>query len=91
MADQPVVTAVLLPRLKTEKPMTFTTLSSGRVIHVQSDKGDDWVFLSATPFSFKQDDIEFEGTVGLVQVRGGKAVLTLPSPGRLKAKDQVLD
>jgi len=91
MAGHPVVTALLLPRMKTDKPMPVTMLCEGRVIHVRTDNANDWIFLSASPFSFKQDDIEFEGTVGLVQIRGDKALLTLPSLGRLKARGQVLD
>ena len=91
LAGQPVVTALLLPRLKTEQPLNVTALSEGRVMRVQTAKGDDWIFLSATPFTFKQDDLEFAGTVGVAQIRGGKASLTLPAPGRLKAKGQSLE
>lgn len=90
MASQPVVTALLLPRTKTEKPMRVTTLADGRVMRVQTAKGDDWIFLSATPFTFKQDDIEFEGTAGVVQMRGGKGLMTLGAPGMLKAKGQMI-
>ncbi len=90
MSGAPVVTALLLPRLKTEAPMNVTTLADGRVLRVQTPKGDDWIFLSATPFSFKQDDLEFAGTVGVAQIRGGKAQLTLGAPGTLKARGQTI-
>lgn len=90
MTGAPVVTALLLPRLKTEAPMNVTTLAEGRVLRVQTPKGDDWIFLSATPFSFKQDDLEFGGTVGVAQIRGGKAQLTLGALGTLKARGQTI-
>jgi len=86
--EQPVVTALLIPRLSTEKAATVTTFSSGRVIRVQSERGEDWVFLSATPFSFQQDDLKFEGTVGLVQIRGDQKLLKLPETGRLELGGQ---
>ena len=91
MAGAPHLNAVLWPRMKAEKPPEFTSLAEGRVIRIRWGGDEDWVFLSRDPFTFKQDDIEFEGTAGLVQVRGGKAKLVLPCPGRLAARGQVLD
>ena len=44
MAGQPVVTALLVPRLKTEKPASITTFAEGRVLHVQTTTAEDWVF-----------------------------------------------
>ena len=47
-------------------------------------------FSSTSPFTFQQDDIEFEGSVGLAKIHGDDASLTLPSPGRLRVKSKVL-
>jgi hypothetical protein len=91
MSGQRVVTALLLPHLKGNKAMAVTSLNDGRVMRVQTLKGEDWVFMSASPFTFRNDDIEFEGTVGLVSVRDGKHVLTLPGPGTLKYKGRILE
>ena len=91
MNGDPQLNAVLWPRAKADKTPEFTSLAEGRVVRIRMAGGEDWVFLSRNPFTFKQDGVEFEGTAGLVQIRGGKAKLVLPCPGRLAARGQVLD
>ena len=51
----------------------------------------DYVFLSATRFTWKDADVAFDGTSGAVQLRGaGKPVLALGSGGRIEARGEVL-
>ena len=84
------ITAVLYPRLKLQKPPTFTTIDGGRAVKVESEAGADYVFLSAEPFTFKEDDIGFEGTAGSVRVRGGRTVLSLGAAGSISAHGTAL-
>jgi hypothetical protein len=86
----PVFTTVLFPRLKTDKTPVFTTLADGKVIKVQVGSETDYVFLNRTPFSFKENGIDFEGTSGLVRLHDGKAELALGDGGRLSAKGQTV-
>ena len=82
--------AVLYPRMKTDKPPVFTTLAEGKAVKVQNDVGTDYVFLSATQFSFKEGDVSFEGTVGAVTYRGDRVVLSLGAAGSITANGQSL-
>jgi len=77
------VTAVLYPRLKTEKPPLFTTIANGSGVKLQTATGTDYVFLSPTPISYKDADIAFEGTVGTAQRRGKKIVLAIGAAGSI--------
>ena len=81
---------MLYPRLKTEKPPTVTAIADGRGVKVESGAGTDYVFLSAEPFAFKQGDIAFEGTAGSIQLRGGRARLSLGAAGSISSGSQKL-
>ncbi|MHB9131635.1 MAG: hypothetical protein ACYDBB_11175 [Armatimonadota bacterium] len=83
-------TAVVYPRLKTEKPPVFTTLAGGKGVKVQSGAGTDYVFLSEKPFQFKEGDITFSGTVGVIQLRGKQVQLSLGAPGSIAARGKSL-
>lgn len=84
------MTYVLYPRLKTEKPPVFTSLGDGKVLCIQSDTGTDYVFLSATPFTWKQGTMSFEGKSGAIRFRGKKMVLSLGEAGSIEARGQTL-
>ena len=72
------LTVVLYPRLKTEKPPQVTALADGKGVKVVTPAGTDYVFLNPTSFACKEGDVAFEGKAGLVQVRNGKQVKSLP-------------
>jgi len=74
------VTAVLYPRLKTERPPLVTPLADGRGMTVRTPKGSDTIFLDLKPVSFKSDRISFEGKAGLVRNRRGKQTRTKVGP-----------
>ncbi len=82
------VTALVYPRLKNEAPPRMTALAGGKGIKVESPVGTDYVFLSPTRFEYQEGDVSFEGTVGVAQIRDGKATLSLGAPGRLSAAGQ---
>lgn len=88
--DSGAFTAVIYPRLKKEVPPVVTTLAGGKAIKIESTAGADFVFLSAAPFSYRDKDIAFTGTAGLVRVRGGSARLTLGAAGSLSAFGKTL-
>jgi hypothetical protein len=75
--------AVLYPRLKTEPAPAYTPLADGRGVKVQHAAGVDYVFLSATPMTYRDADLAFEGTAGAVLARGAKPQLFLGSGGKL--------
>ena len=81
---------VLSPRLKTETPPVITPLADGKAVKVRSGERTDYVFLSPTAFSFTQDDITFEGTVGTIQLEPNRIRLSLGSAGRVTAKGHEL-
>ncbi len=84
------ITAVLFPRMKTEVPPEITPLADGKAIRIRSQAGTDYVFLSPTPFTFREDDLSFEGTSGLIQLHGDTLVLALGSSGRIAARNHEL-
>lgn len=82
------VLTVIYPRLKTQKPPTITALAGGRAVKIEHEAGTDYVFLGDKPFTFDEGDIHFEGTTGLVKIRGGKVDVVLGEGGKLSARGQ---
>jgi len=85
------VTTVIFPRKEDEPVPECTALAGGKVIRIESSRGTDYVFLDTEPFTFEKDNIRFEGTVGCVQFRDDKPVLSLGSAGRIAVDDQVIE
>jgi len=85
------LTTVLYPRLKTQKQPVVTPLAGGSGVKVETSAGTDYVFLSDRPFRFHEGKITFEGTVGVVLIRGGgHAWLWLGAPGKIGAYGEIL-
>ena len=80
--DQPVF-CLLYPRLKTEKPASFTALADGRGVKIVSASGTDYIFLSLTPFAFHEGNVSFTGTTGVIRCRGNTVELTLSEGGEI--------
>jgi hypothetical protein len=85
-----VFTTLIYPRLKTETPPVFRSLADGRGIKVESTAGTDYVFLSAKSFMYSNADVSFGGTVGSIQIRGGRTNLSLGAFGRISIGGQTL-
>lgn len=84
-------TAVLYPRLKTEKSPIVTPLAEGKGARIETPAGIDYVFLSAVPFTYKADDIAFEGTAGVIRLRAGQPpLLWLDGGGSISAAGKTL-
>lgn len=84
------ITAVLFPRLKTELPPEISPLADGKAIRIRTQTGTDYLFLSPTPFTFRDDDLSFEGTSGLIQLHSKTLVLALGSAGQIAARNHEL-
>lgn len=84
------VFCVLWPRLKTEKPATFTSLADGRGVKVVHATGTDYVFLATVPFEFSEGDVSFKGTAGIIRARGKAVDLTLSEGGEIAFGDRKL-
>src|SRR5262249_1230272 len=84
-------TTIVYPRLKSEPAPVVTELADGKVVKVQSVAGTDYVFLASGPFAYKDQEISFSGTVGLVQIRSNEANLSLGAQGKLGAFGKTLD
>ncbi len=85
------LTAILYPYLKTEQMPFVTPIADGRGVKMEHGAGTDYVFLSATPFTYAQGDISFTGTCGAIRLRGnGAPALSLGAPGRIAARGKVL-
>jgi hypothetical protein len=80
------VLTVIYPRMKTQKPPTITVLADGRAVKIDHEAGTDYVFLSDKPFTFDEGDIHFEGTSGLVKIRGGKVSTESGEDGKLTVR-----
>lgn len=87
--DEPVF-GVLFPRLKGEKPAAFAPLAEGRGVKVTHGAGTDYVFLSGTPFEFRDGPVFFRGRAGLIRVRGQVADLTLCDGSEISFGDKTL-
>jgi hypothetical protein len=85
------LTSVLYPRLKTEQAPVFTSLAGGKGVKVQSGAGTDYVFISATPFTFAEDTIIFSGKSGAIRIRGNQMVLSLGEGGCIGAHGKILE
>lgn len=85
------LTTVVFPRLKAQKPPRFSTIADGNGVIIESDAGTDYVFLAAKPCSFQDNLVNFQGTVGAVQVRGAKTYVSLGAPGKVIAKGHTLE
>ena len=84
------VTAVLYPRLKSDKPPVATALAGGNGVKVQAAWGTDYVFLSREALKFSRGDISFEGTAGAAAIRGRKLTLSLGAAGSISAGGKTL-
>jgi hypothetical protein len=84
------LTALLMPRLKTAAAPVVTMIADGRGAKVQRGDDTDFVFLSAKPIEFTQGPLKFSGTVGVAQVRAGKAVLSLGAAGSISYATETL-
>jgi hypothetical protein len=89
-ADEAIV-AVLYPRMKDEKTAFCRLLANGKAVRIESAFGTDYVFLSPTPFEFKEGEVTFKGTVGAIQQRGSRVVLSLAEGGRIGFAEKVLE
>ncbi len=78
------LSAILYPRLKTEKPPKVMSIAGGKGAKVVTSAGADYVFLDPEPFSFEQGDVTFEGRAGVVKVRNGKQVKSIPGECEVK-------
>lgn len=96
-ADYPpgsrALTAVLYPRLKTQAPPKVTPLGGGKGLKIEHPpaggaagrSGDaDYVFLAPERFTFREGEIAFDGTAGVIRLRGGKAEQALGGGGSLR-------
>ncbi len=82
--------SVLYPRLHGEAAPTITSFQDGRLLVVESAAGKDYVFLSDVHAEIGHEDVQFQGTVGVVQVREDRTTLTLSAPGTITAAGRTL-
>jgi len=72
------LTTVLYPRMKSEKAPVVTAIADGRGAKVVTAAGTDYVFLDPDSFSHEQDGVTFRGKAGVIKVRDGKHVKSIP-------------
>jgi len=68
---------VMYPRLRNERPASFSSLADGRGVKAITVAGTDYVFLSDKPFDYRERDVVFRGTAGAIRVRNGSVTLIL--------------
>jgi len=72
------LTAILYPRLSSEKSPAVSMLSDGKGIRVKTAAGTDVIYLSREAVTGKLGKKSFEGKVGLAKTRGGRTVVVAP-------------
>ena len=84
------ITAVLYPRMKTEKPPQFTPIADGHGVKITHAAGTDYVFLSPTTITYQDENVSFSGTAGVARQRGEKVILSLGTAGKISQGKHVL-
>jgi len=85
-------TVLIYPRLRDEKGPVVTSLADGRGAKIESPSGTDYVFVSSgKPFEYKNGDIEFAGTIGVIQLRKSHHSLSLAAGGKISAGGHKLE
>ncbi len=82
-ADGPGLAVLLYPRMTSALTPTVTPIADGKGVKVQQNGGTDYVFVSPQPITVSEGTLSFAGTVGLVQLRAGKATLSLGAAGKI--------
>jgi hypothetical protein len=82
---------VVYPRLKNERQVVVTLVADGKAVKVETPAGTDYVFLSPQPFAFREGELSFDGTAGLIQMRADGVFLALGAAGRVAAARQLLE
>jgi hypothetical protein len=90
-ATTPLLRVLLLPRLKGEASPQVRFRAGGDVIEVRTPRGSDTILWGSGVFEYRDDNIVFKGTSGLVRLRAGKLVLALGDAGRIEASGQSLE
>ncbi|HEY5743252.1 MAG TPA: hypothetical protein VIS99_11985 [Terrimicrobiaceae bacterium] len=88
--DALVLTCLIYPRLKSEKPPSITAIADGKGVKIQSDAGTDYAFLSSTRFTYREKSVAFAGTAGAIKLRGNRTILSLGAAGSLSANGHTL-
>ena len=70
---------VLFPRLRDQKSPSFQVLADGRCVKSVGDWGTDYVFLGRKSFSYQEENLKFQGTAGVIQIRQESVRLVLLS------------
>lgn len=83
-------TTIIYPRHKLQSPLKCTPIADGKGAKIEHDYGTDYVFLARAPFEYEDEDIRFKGQVGCIQIRKGKATLSLGAGGMIAYKSQML-
>lgn len=83
---------VLFPVLPKEKNPSFAAIADGQGVRISGKGWSDYVFDVGgnVAMVLKADDVSFDGTRGLLQIRGDKAIATLTAPGTITYKGKSL-
>jgi hypothetical protein len=91
MSGTTSMAVVLYPHRKNQQPPEFESLEGGRVVKIHTERGTDYVFLADSVFTFADDVVQFEGTVGALQDRNDGVALSLGAAGTISAGGMKLD
>jgi hypothetical protein len=82
---------VVYPRLKEQPRPVVVPIAGGRGVKVVSPGATDWVFLSPTKLSYRDETVGFDGTVGAVQMRGRRIRANLGAAGKLAVAGHLIE
>ncbi len=80
---------LLYPRMRTQKPATFTDLD-GKGVKVVSAGRTDYAFLAHKPVQYNKGKVAFKGIAGAIIVTDHKVTLSLAAAGMIRYGKKVL-
>lgn len=84
------MTFVVYPRLKTDEAPVFSSVAGGKGVKIVTQGETDYVFQSATPIEWKNEEVSFSGKSGVARFRDNSFELALAEEGSISAGGQVL-
>src|SRR5262249_26164240 len=82
---------VVYPRLKEQPRPSVVPIAGGHGVKVVTPAGTDWIFLSPTKLSYRDEAVSFDGTVAAVQMRGRRIRVNLGAAGKLAVAGHALE
>jgi hypothetical protein len=82
---------VVYPRMREQPRPLIVPIAGGHGVKVVTPGATDWVFLSSTKLSYRDEAVRFDGMVGAVQMRGRRIRANLGAAGKLAVAGHLIE